>query len=94
MNTGVISEDGVLRSEHQERRRGINPIPLNLREFLNYEQRRVLRQIEGFGWQLAFVRRPVFQDPVAVIRNTGATSYSVLEEDGTINANPDISVRD
>ncbi len=76
-----------------ERRRGMSPIPINLREFLNDEQRRTLRQVEGFGWQLAFVRRPLFQDPTVVIRNADASSFSVLELDGSINAEPDIIIR-
>lgn len=76
-----------------ERRTGVNPIPLNLREFLNEDQRRTLRQVEGYGWELAFVRRPLFQDPVVVIKNGDGSAYSVLEDDGTINSEPDIIIR-
>lgn len=88
-----VAPDNVSAHQQHERRRGINPIPLNLREFLNEDQRRTLKQIEGFGWELAFVRRPLFQDPIVVIRSSEGTAYSVLEEDGSINAEPDITIR-
>jgi len=75
------------------RRQGMSAIPINLREFLSDDQRRSLRQIESFGWQLAFVRRPLFQDPVVVIRNGEGSKFSVLEPDGTVNDQPDIEIR-
>ena len=81
------------QKQNNERRKGVSPIPLNLRAFLNEDQRRTLKQIESFGWQLAFIRRPLFQDPVVVIANGDASTYSVLEEDGTINSEPDILIR-
>ncbi len=80
-------------AETHDRRQGMSAIPLNLREFLSDDQRRSLKQIEGFGWQLAFVRRPLFQDPIVVIRNGEASKFSVLESDGTVNDQPDIYIR-
>lgn len=91
---GLLSAQKLGDTQSQrERRNGVTPIPMNLREFINDDQRRTLKQIEGFGWELAFVRRPLFQDPVVVIRNSEATAYSVLEDDGSINAEPDITIR-
>lgn len=79
--------------EAHDRRQGMSPIPLNLREFLSDDQRRVMKQVEGFGWRLAFIRRPLFQDPIVVIQNAEASRYSVLEVDGTVNEHPDIKIR-
>lgn len=92
MSLSVSSQHHAVR-QPPERRGGASPIPLNLREFLNEDQRRSLRQVEGFGWELAFVRRPLFQDPVVVIRNSECTAFSVLEDDGTINDAPNIIIR-
>ena len=90
----IVSSSGQnYKQNHHERRRGISAIPINLREFINEEQRGTLKQLEGFGWQLAFVRRPLFQDCTVIIRNADNTSFSVLEVDGTINAEPDIVIR-
>jgi len=93
MSVNVSRGDGVGMSMHHERRRGVSAIPLNVREFLSEGQRRVLCQIEGFGWELAFIRRPLFQDPITIIRNSEASVFSVLEEDGTINTDPDVLIR-
>lgn len=77
----------------REKRKGEKPIPENLNELLNPEQMSALRQIEGFGWQLKFVRRPLFQDPVPVVHSADGTKLGVLEEDGRLNMEPDIMVR-
>lgn len=79
--------------DSHERRHGVCPIPLNLNAFLNEEQRCVLGQIENFGWQLAFVRRPLFQEPMVVIKNADGSNFSVLEKDGTIDPEPPIVIR-
>lgn len=82
-------------SEHDvnERRQSLNAIPDNVARFLNREQSRALRQSESFGWRLAFIRRSYFQCPLVVMQSRDGASYSVIEEDGTLNANPDIAVR-
>ena len=49
----------------EEKRKGMVPVPGNLDALLNQNQLRALHQIETFGWQLHFVRRPLFQEPVA-----------------------------
>lgn len=78
---------------HRERRGAESAIPMNLREFLNDHQRSTLKQIESFGWHLAFVRRPLFQDVVVVIANEDDSAFSVLEKDGSINSQPDLFLR-
>lgn len=76
-----------------ERRGTHTPVPLNLREFLNPEQRRALRQIENFGWRLAFVRREVFHESVVVVVNSEGSVFSTIEQDGFINAEPSVGLR-
>lgn len=88
--SSVVHEFGA---GHHDRRKGLNPIPLNLREFLSDDQRRSIRQLESFGWRLAFVRRPLFQDTVVVMCNSDSTAFSVVEEDGTVNEQSDLLLR-
>jgi hypothetical protein len=76
-----------------ERRTGKDPIPKNLERLLSDTQVLALHQIENFGWHLEFMRRPLFQDPVAVVVNADRTQIGVLEEDGRINMEPDIKIR-
>jgi len=53
-----------------------------------------LHKIEGFGWKLVFVRRPLFQESVVVVTDAGGNSIGVLEGDGRLNLDPDIQIRE
>jgi hypothetical protein len=60
---------------------------------LNEEQRLALNQLEGFGWELKFIRHPRFQHSVAVVFDPDRKHFAVLEEDGTLNENPPFDIR-
>ncbi|ABD81453.1 hypothetical protein [Saccharophagus degradans] len=64
-----------------------------LESILSELQRLTLHQLEGFGWRLAFVRRPLFQDPIVVVVNCENSKYGVLEDDGSINVEHNIQIR-
>ncbi|MFT7558183.1 MAG: hypothetical protein ACI93R_000075 [Flavobacteriales bacterium] len=91
MTTFSMQESGNYK--HSERRGSECAVPLNLREFLNEDQRQTLRKMESFGWHLAFIRRPLFQEPVAIVANSEDSEFSVLEKDGSINNEPDVFLR-
>ena len=77
-----------------EKRKGDKPLPDNIEAYLTAEQIIGLRKIEAFGWQLKFIRRPLFLEVVAVVTNPDGSSIGILEEDGRINLDPDIIIRD
>ena len=77
-----------------DKRRGAAPIPENLEDWLTRDQLDALKQIGNFGWQLKFVRRPAFQDPVVIIYCSDGNKIGLLENDGKIDMNPDIVIRD
>ena len=77
----------------QEKRKGETPIPSNLDDVISPDQLMTLRQIENFGWQVAFVRRPLFQQAVVVVSSTDKSKYGVLEDTGELNLEPDIKLR-
>jgi len=79
--------------DEQERRGGEKPVPENLRKYLNEAQLSELHHLESFGWELLFVRRPVFQETVAVIVDASGNIMGVLEKDGTINKEHEIVIR-
>jgi hypothetical protein len=68
-------------------------VPDNLDEYLNDAQRRSLVRVEEFGWRLAFIRRPVFQDIVPVVVSDDGKRHGVLEEDGSINMQHELVIR-
>ncbi|WP_372864545.1 hypothetical protein [Spongiibacter sp.] len=78
----------------QEKRVGVEPVPVNVADLLTELQRLSLRRIENFGWQIKFIRRPRFQPPVVVVENTTGMNIGILEEDGGVNLRPAIALRD
>ncbi|UCC57167.1 MAG: hypothetical protein JSU75_05405 [Gammaproteobacteria bacterium] len=70
------------------------PVPDNLDEYLNEAQLRTLRKVEDFGWQLAFIRRPLFQEILPVVVSDDGVKHGVLEEDGSINMHHKLLIRE
>ena len=77
----------------EDRRRGMVPVPGNLENLLNKQQLLALKHIETFGWQLHFVRRPLFQETVAGIISPEGDKIATLEKDGRINVMPETETR-
>ena len=79
----------------QEKRNGDKPVPNNATEMLNQQQILALRQIEVFGWRLQFIRRPLLQELIAVVADGhDMKKIAILEANGRINMEPNISVRE
>ena len=77
-----------------DKRTGQLAVPDNLEDWLSEEQTQMLHQIESFGWHIKFIRRPVFQDPIVVLVSDDGKKIGILEKDGKINMDPDITLRD
>lgn len=77
----------------RERRIGEVAIPDDIRARLNELQHQTLSRVEGFGWSVGFVRRPLFQDQVVVLFDSSGKQYAILNEDGTIDRTSEIVVR-
>jgi hypothetical protein len=78
----------------KEKRDRVIPIPESLKEVLNKAQLGTLKKMEGFGWRLEFVRRPLFQSVTPVLFHPGSKEYGVLEEDGILNMQSDSKIRE
>ncbi len=77
-----------------ERRRVTEPEPVAaLRGGLTPQQLATLLTLEGFNWTLAFVRRPMFRDPVPVALDRSGTRNVVIEADGSLNENHGLTIR-
>lgn len=75
-------------------KRGVQPpVPDDVCKYLNEAQREELKNLEKFGWGLGFIRRPLFQDPLIVVMHPDGKAVGVLEEDGTLNLEPDLVLR-
>ena len=90
----MSSEKAEDQAFKDRREKKLPPIPVNYLEYLNDDQRAALRQIESYGWTLKFIRRPLFQIPTIVVINADGTQYGVLEDDGRMNLDHDLIIRD
>lgn len=64
-----------------------------LKRELNEDQRLALADLERFGWELKFIRRPMFQQPVPVVFDSSRKHFAVLNTDGTLDENPGFDIR-
>lgn len=77
----------------RDRRSDTRPSKAALRALLNEEQLDTLRGLERFGWELKFVRKPLFQEAVPVVFDGDTGVCSILRPDGTLEDHPAIALR-
>jgi hypothetical protein len=80
-------------NEQKERRSGYKELSSVLKRQLNDAQLMTLRGLEGFGWELKFIRRKPFQEPIAVIFDGDRKQFAVLLPDGTLDESPNFEIR-
>lgn len=64
-----------------------------LRAELNEAQLETLCELERFGWELKFIRHPLFQPAVPVVFDGDRKTFAILEPDGTLNEHPPFDIR-
>lgn len=69
------------------------PDPVQLRAGLTPEQRKAVETLEHFGWQLRFVRRPLFRDPIPVLFDRSGERFVVLQPDGSLDESQTLKLR-
>ncbi|HEY0661875.1 MAG TPA: hypothetical protein VGD21_11225 [Lysobacter sp.] len=77
----------------QDRRREPAARAGHLHLQLNEAQRATLNGLERFGWELKFIRRPLFQEPVPVVFDGERKAYAALRPDGTLDDRPAFDIR-
>lgn len=77
----------------KERRVGQVAVPENIKSILTDMQHQALARLEGFGWSIAFVRRPIFQNDVVVLFDQSGKRHAILNEDGSLDTTTDLQVR-
>jgi len=76
-----------------ERRKDKVPTHNQLVHELTQEQAVTINSHEGFGWN-SFVRRPLFQDPQAVLVSPDKSVVVVVDEEGEMVTEHDVKLRD
>jgi len=88
-----ISMSEALKDMPRERRTGQPAVPADLHRKMNDSQKATMRQLENFGWSIAFVRRPLFLDPIIVVRSFDNGRFGVVSSDGKVEFNPELPIR-
>jgi len=77
----------------RERRTGNPVLTRETFSYLSQQQLSTLNRLERFGWNLKFVRHPLFQDVTAVISNPEISDVAIIEDDGTFITDHDLFFR-
>ncbi|MFT5032973.1 MAG: hypothetical protein ACI89D_002588 [Bermanella sp.] len=82
-----------MRATPKERRKGMHSIPDGLESYLNPAQIVTLHEVARFGWELQYVRRPLFMEPVPILFNHTMNRYAVMDINGCMNRSIDVALR-
>ena len=64
-------------------KRGIKPsVPFGYEALLTQDQRHVVDRCRGFGWELHFIRRPLFSDPIIVMIDANDRQHCLIHDNG------------
>ena len=77
----------------KERRKVEQGVPEDFRSTLTPAQANTLAEVSMLGWNLLFVRHPLFQDPVPVVCNAKFAQIGVIDPDGRIDINSGVDLR-
>ncbi len=77
----------------KERRKAIPPRRHEMLGDLTDEQRFELRRYEQFGLELHFVRHPLFDNPIPVLKDKESGRFALLEADGALNYDHQLTIR-
>lgn len=77
----------------KDRRLTAGTSPSHLRAQLNEAQQMTLGELERFGWEIQFIRRPLFQEPIAVMVDGDRKSHAVLTPEGELDQSVGLSLR-
>lgn len=78
--------------DKDERRYREVSVPYDYSDYMTLEQKVTLNSVRNFGWQIAFIRRRLVEQPSVILKNS-ANSYAQLLDDGSIDYQPDIIIR-
>jgi hypothetical protein len=93
MNDGESHRMEIANLTENEQRNRMPAIPGDLRSVLTENQILSIRRIEGFGWELKFIRRHGVKSPIAVVKDPDGKTLGVLEDDGRINLQHNVKIR-
>jgi hypothetical protein len=80
--------------EQKDRRTNGYRVGEALARELNAAQQLTLQDIESFGWELKFVRRPISVMAVPVVFGPDGKTVGILDQDCSLNTDVKLTVRE
>ncbi len=81
-------------TDKERRHAAEKALAMSLKRELNDAQRTTLNELERFGWELKYIRRPLFQPIIPIVFDGDRKTFAVLEADGSLNEHPPFNIRD
>jgi len=78
---------------HLERRTRKSAVPSDFEQYLNVHQLNTFKYLQEFGWKMHFIRRPLFQQPTAIMINEDFNCICLLEKEGHVDMHPTLELR-
>jgi hypothetical protein len=79
---------------NEEKRKSDTIMPADLKEMLNDRQLRALPGIKCLGREPQFFRKPMFNAPTLVLRNSKDGRLAILDEEGGLERQGDLKLRE
>ena len=79
--------------KQHDRRLGNSAVPSDSYHYLNADQMRAYNSMQDNGWHLYFIRRPLLQNPTAVMINEEGTNIAMIEQNGHFDTHTRIEHR-
>ena len=91
--TGFRSGQSI-GTDNKEKRIGIPPVPYDFEHYLNERQKETLTRFEQFGWDIAFVRRMGYTNPLVVIADASKNECLAIKRDGSVTRSIKLVLRE
>jgi len=69
------------------------PIPENIQDYVDADRMAVIEKFEQYGWDLWFVRRPLFQDSIVVLKHQQTGATCIIDENAHVRHEHDLAIR-
>lgn len=94
MDRQVLGKAHLQPPPTDRRAKQLPAIPDDWRDHFSDAQCAALRQAENFAWALCFVRRPLFQERVTVLKNSDTQQFALLDQEGNLTLKHGLIIRD
>jgi CRP-like cAMP-binding protein len=76
-----------------ENRKKLPPVPSRISDYLNELQLATVDKLEGFGWEIFFIRRKKDKEVIVMMRFPSSGRTALVEKDGSVDLSHKVATR-